>query len=214
MLSHTAKLTAFALLAFFGILFVAIDRPVSAQATSVSCTTFARDLEIGDTGSDVQDLQRYLNTHGFVLALAGPGSPGNETLKFGNATKYQLAQFQKANSISPAAGYFGPKTRAAVSGTCTSGASSGPSTGQPLILTRSLSKGATGSDVLALQRFLIDLGFLSSDSATGYYGPLTAAAVAKFQKDHGLEAVGNVGPLTRALPSARRPRRGRPRRPP
>ncbi len=77
-------------------------------------TSFARDLELGNTGADVQLLQQFLNTHGFVLAKTGPGSLGNETTKFGNATKYQLIQFQKTNGITPAAGYFGPKTRAII----------------------------------------------------------------------------------------------------
>jgi glycosyltransferase involved in cell wall biosynthesis len=42
------------------------------------------------------------------------GSQGNETTKFGPATKAALIKYQKAKGISPAAGYFGPKTRASV----------------------------------------------------------------------------------------------------
>ena len=34
--------------------------------------------------------------HGFMLANYGPGSPGNETELYGNATQYQLIQFPKA----------------------------------------------------------------------------------------------------------------------
>ncbi|MFY9461819.1 MAG: peptidoglycan-binding domain-containing protein [Candidatus Sungiibacteriota bacterium] len=34
---------------------------------------------------------------------------------------------------------------------------------------------------------------------TGFYGKLTADAVARFQKANGLEVVGDVGPLTREL---------------
>src|SRR6185437_2528917 len=40
-------------------------------------------------------------------------------------------------------------------------------------------------------------GYLSV-SPTGYFGSLTQAAVEQYQTAHGLEAVGNVGPLTRA----------------
>ena len=65
------------------------------------------------SGADVKALQVYLNTHGYVIASSGAGSPGNETTKFGGATKAALIKFQKANGITPAAGYFGPKTRAA-----------------------------------------------------------------------------------------------------
>lgn len=74
--------------------------------------SFSRDLEIGSTGSDVKALQVWLNTHGYVIASSGPGSSGNETTKFGGLTRAALAKFQKAVGISPAVGYFGPKTRA------------------------------------------------------------------------------------------------------
>lgn len=58
--------------------------------------------------------------------------------------------------------------------------------------------GSRGSEVTALQRSLIRLGFLGADSATGYFGNLTRAAVAAYQKAHGISAVGYVGPATRA----------------
>ena len=73
---------------------------------------FARNLEVGMTGDDVKGLQVWLNTHGYQVAASGAGSPGNETSRFGAATRAALIKFQKAKGISPAAGYFGPKTRA------------------------------------------------------------------------------------------------------
>lgn len=75
---------------------------------------FTRDLTIGSTGIDVKALQVYLNRHDCILALDGPGSPGQETSYFGNLTRQALATFQEGNGITPAAGYFGPKTRAYV----------------------------------------------------------------------------------------------------
>lgn len=75
---------------------------------------FTRNLQVGMTGADVKALQVWLNGHGFQVAASGAGSPGNETSRFGAATRAALAKFQKANKISPAAGYFGSKTRAAV----------------------------------------------------------------------------------------------------
>lgn len=75
--------------------------------------TFTRDLEFGAVGEDVRILQKFLNTHGFIVASSGAGSPGNETTYFGSATKAALIKFQAAHSVSPTAGYFGPKTRAA-----------------------------------------------------------------------------------------------------
>ncbi|MBI5470248.1 peptidoglycan-binding protein [Candidatus Kaiserbacteria bacterium] len=74
--------------------------------------SFKRDLKMGMTGSDVKSLQAYLNAHGYVVTSSGGGSPGNETTKFGGLTKAALIKLQKAAGISPAAGYFGAKTRA------------------------------------------------------------------------------------------------------
>ncbi len=76
--------------------------------------TFTRDLESGVIGEDVKALQIYLNTHGYILTESGPGSPGNETTKFGAFTRIALSKFQAANGITPAVGYFGPKTRALI----------------------------------------------------------------------------------------------------
>lgn len=81
-------------------------------STSSSPTTFTRDLTLGSTGADVKALQQYLNTHGFIIATTGPGSPGNESTYFGLLTQKALALFQKANNILPSMGYFGPKTSA------------------------------------------------------------------------------------------------------
>lgn len=75
---------------------------------------FGRDLFLGTTGDDVRTLQVWLNTHGYVIAASGPGSPGNESNYFGKLTQAALVKFQLASGITPPAGYFGPKTRAAV----------------------------------------------------------------------------------------------------
>jgi Bacterial Ig domain/Putative peptidoglycan binding domain len=94
-----------------------INAVLHGQATQPSAPTlgvFPRDLELNSTGDDVRALQHYLNTHGFQLANYGVGSLGNETDYFGNATRYQLIQFQKAAGITPAVGYFGPRTRAVI----------------------------------------------------------------------------------------------------
>jgi hypothetical protein len=77
-------------------------------------TSFTHDFTVGGKGSDVKALQQFLNTHGFPVAKSGLGSAGNETTFFGAGTKAALIKFQKANGITPAAGYFGPKTRAKI----------------------------------------------------------------------------------------------------
>jgi len=73
---------------------------------------FSSDLTIGSNSLDVKALQVWLNSHGFTVSASGAGSMGNETTTFGGLTKAALAKFQASVGISPAAGYFGAKTRA------------------------------------------------------------------------------------------------------
>ncbi len=64
-------------------------------------------------------------------------------------------------------------------------------------LSRQLDVGMSGSDVSALQTYLAtDASIYPQGLVTGFYGPLTAAAVARFQTAHSLASVGRVGPLT------------------
>ena len=72
----------------------------------------SRNLTVGSVGEDVRNLQKLLNHHGYTVAVSGPGSPGNETARFGALTRAAVIKFQKAKNITPLIGYFGPKTRA------------------------------------------------------------------------------------------------------
>lgn len=64
-------------------------------------------------------------------------------------------------------------------------------------INRQLDLGMTGSDVSMLQSFLAtDVSLYPEGLVTGYYGSLTAAAVARFQTRNDLASVGRVGPLT------------------
>lgn len=87
------------------------------QSSSASAT-FTRDLTIGSTGADVTSLQTWLISKGYAI-------PAGATGYFGAQTQAALAAFQAANGIAPAAGYFGPITRAKVNamagGTVTTG---------------------------------------------------------------------------------------------
>lgn len=84
-----------------------------SSTTSTSCGTYTRDLTLGSTGADVVSLQTYLEAKGHLTIPAGT-SKGY----FGALTQSALAKYQAAMGISPAAGYFGPMTRAKVSGDC------------------------------------------------------------------------------------------------
>jgi uncharacterized repeat protein (TIGR02543 family) len=70
-----------------------------------------RDLKLNILGEDVKQLQKLLNANGYVVSPTGPGSIGQETEKFGPLTEKALIKYQKAKGITPAMGYFGPKTR-------------------------------------------------------------------------------------------------------
>lgn len=61
-----------------------------------------------------------------------------------------------------------------------------------------LRQGDYGPDVVALQEQLRQLGYLAVP-ATGFFGPLTAAAVTKLQSDYYLTPDGIAGPLTSNL---------------
>lgn len=78
-------------------------------------------------------------------------------------------------------------------------------------LHRALSRGSRGNDVILLQQFLIVQGFLSNDSATGFFGSMTEAAVQKWQAQNSIVSYGDanttgygvVGAKTRAAFAAR-----------
>jgi len=60
-----------------------------------------------------------------------------------------------------------------------------------------LRQGATGDDVRVIQALLAaDPDVYPQGLITGIYGPLTTAAVKRFQNKHSLEQVGHVGPKT------------------
>ncbi|HRH26235.1 MAG TPA: peptidoglycan-binding domain-containing protein [Candidatus Paceibacterota bacterium] len=88
---------------------VAVFAVASTVSAQTAAYTFTSDLTIGSTGADVVALQSFLESKGHLVIPAG-------TTKgyFGSLTQSALAKFQSANGISPAAGYFGPVTRAAV----------------------------------------------------------------------------------------------------
>src|SRR3989344_2874334 len=196
---------------------IALEGQLEALQTQLTqllgaSTVFTRDLEVGGTGEDVRALQQFLNANGFMVTESGPGSPGNETIMFGGLTRAALAAFQAANGISPAVGYFGPKTRAFVNSGGIGASTSTPSTPSAPTpssssFTRDLDIGTMGEDVRVLQQFLNAQGFMIAESGVGspgnetdYFGSLTQAALGEFQAANGITpSVGYFGPKTRAF---------------
>lgn len=89
---------------------VALFVAVQAQASY----TFTQNYHLGMSGAEVQQVQMFLNNHGFVVSTTGAGSPGSESTYYGSKTAAAVASFQAANGINAGAyaGYWGPSTRA------------------------------------------------------------------------------------------------------
>lgn len=84
------------------------ELPLTVKAAIVTGLP-ARDLQEGDSGPDVVALQSRLIADGY-LKITTP------TNQFGPLTKAALIAYQQAKGISPASGYYGPLTRASMSG--------------------------------------------------------------------------------------------------
>ncbi len=66
-------------------------------------------------------------------------------------------------------------------------------------ITSQLDLGSRGENVTNLQMFLAaNPSIYPEGMVTGYYGPLTEAAIKRFQSQYGIDSVGRVGPLTMA----------------
>lgn len=85
---------------------------LQANTGTTASVTFTRDLTIGSSGADVTALQNWLISKGFAIAAGATGY-------FGPQSQAALAKYQASVGIVPAAGYFGPVTRAKVNATAT-----------------------------------------------------------------------------------------------
>jgi hypothetical protein len=180
-----------------------------ADCTPASVTTFNRSLTLGSTGTDVKNLQIFLNAHDFTISTSGAGSPGNETDFFGPATKRAVIAFQEYYAtevlvpyhLTSGTGFVGPSTlrelnalASNIVGTCTTTATpttvATPLTSSATVgtLTDTLSLGDRSSQVIILQKFLNTKGYTVSSSGAGspgnetdYFGTHTLKALQAFQ---------------------------------
>ena len=128
-----------------------------------------RTLKVGDTGSDVKEVQQYLKNLGYLDSVVD-GS-------YGNATKTAAKIFQ-ANENLYVDGEIGNASYKVMQQTSKK--------------FTALKNGMSGNAVKVMQTYLINLGYLDS-VADGGFGAVTKAAVIKFQKDNGLYADGEAG---------------------
>lgn len=78
----------------------------TGQVLGVAVFNFKRNMKIGATGDDVQELQKYLISQGYLVL-------NNPTKYFGAMTLKALKGWQKARGL-PSTGYFGPMSRAEI----------------------------------------------------------------------------------------------------
>lgn len=98
--------------AFWGIALVAVAAPTALSPTEGTRLVGGGDLWFGSSGGNVSLLQRFLATQKIGGEFAYP--QGIISGYFGSLTKESVVRFQTAYHIVPAAGYFGPKTKATV----------------------------------------------------------------------------------------------------
>ncbi len=99
--------------------------PVSTGESMSSSCEFKKDYTIGSSGAGVTCLQQALIKNGYSIAAGATGL-------YGPQTKAAVIAWQKATGVSPAAGYFGAKSRAAFNlggGTSSTSGTTGGTTG-------------------------------------------------------------------------------------
>ena len=160
----------------------------AANAPAKGANTISGTLKVGDKGTAVTELQKRLIELGYLTTSA--------TGTYGEATKAAVKEFQQLAGL----------TADGVAGTATINALF--ATDAPTkVDTTTLKYGDKGDSVKALQKRLIELGYLT-ETANGTFGPATKSAVAEFQKAAGITADGVAGSATiTALFSASAPRK-------
>ncbi|MEZ4194954.1 MAG: peptidoglycan-binding domain-containing protein [Candidatus Paceibacterota bacterium] len=86
-------------------------KKVVDSAPATTCSPFLTNLTLGDSGTGVTTLQKFLLSRGHVI-------PAGATGYYGEQTRSAVAAFQLAQGVSPSAGNFGPLTRAKANALC------------------------------------------------------------------------------------------------
>jgi peptidoglycan hydrolase-like protein with peptidoglycan-binding domain len=145
-------------------------------ATAPLALAYSPALRVGSRGSDVTKLQTRLIELGYTDYPIATGY-------YGTVTQTAVIRFQGVHGLA-VDGIAGKATQSVLD-----------SSGVKRLLLR---EGSNGEAVRALQLRLKALGFFSG-TGTGYFGPVTKAAVIAFQKASGLWTDGIAGPQTRNI---------------
>lgn len=153
------------------------------------------ELFEGDSGESVSQVQLKLE----ALGYGAPTVLG----EYDWVTREAVRRFQREQSLL-ATGYVNQQTWKTLNEVYAASDTRVISEGErnlpaPYEYTETLYIGIKSDEVKMLQEELQGLGFFSkSVEPTGYFGPITDAAVRAFQAANGIEAIGIVGPKTRA----------------
>ena len=125
-----------------------------------ACYTFTQNLTLGSTGSEVLNLQKFLNKDAATQIASGvdAGAPGYETSYFGARTKAAVVKFQDkytAEVLTPVGltagtGYWGPSSRAKANTLCSVVVVPPPTGTTPPATGTSLMVAATGQPAASL----------------------------------------------------------------
>jgi peptidoglycan hydrolase-like protein with peptidoglycan-binding domain len=137
-------------------------------------------MSLGDSGTEVEDLQQLLNDNGYSVDVTG---------YFGSGTEQQVRNFQYDNYLD-VDGVAGSATLVALRSGFT-GVRPSEEEGFTYLF------GDSSSGVAGIQRFLADRGYYSG-AIDGIYGSATSDAVARYQRAQGITADGIWGPQTAA----------------
>ncbi len=185
--------------ALFGLNPTAALTPVPSAAAMVTPYVYTtpapslQTLKTGSSGELVSALQTRLKALGYYSGAVDG--------QYGSATAQAVILFQRKNGLT-ADGVAGAQTlnKLYQSGTAVSAATPAPtpassaSSSASTVKATLLRRGDSGSEVRALQKRLVELGYLSA--ADGVYGSRTASAVTEFQRRNGLTADGIAGKMT------------------
>jgi hypothetical protein len=158
------------------------------------------DLDCGTSGVTVR--HQYGDKNMCGQSLSPSGNDGNIffwSMKYTNPTSVTqnitttggVYMFDSSGNRTSTLGTAQATVSISPTGTST------PTTPSCYTFTVNLTVGSTGPDVMALQTWLVNHGFATSDIVTGYYAASTKAAVAKYQTAVGISSDGYFGPITR-----------------
>lgn len=153
--------------------------------------TFSKTLSRGDQNKQVGHLQVLLASESSLY------QKGLITGYFGPLTEQAVKTFQKRYKL-PITGAADTATLKKLEQLSSIEVAKDKAAPYEAVLARDLIVGQKGSDVSVLQQFLINAEVYPEALITGYFGPLTKAAVQRFQQEQNISpASGYFGPITK-----------------